>query len=181
MSAEYTLHIKTSDISEDEMEGFFYNHLGSKYDPMSQAYNAMTPEMKILANEVENYAECPEIVAFLTPYWEKSEALHQKWERGKKWNNLYQKFGDTPQFDVGEVSFLKASLFDDGDRYIPSLVGVCCEVIDDGCIITDEVIEQIRAGMMDNPNTTTYSTCEVDKLAEWLKKYMGEYVFSIAW
>ena len=181
MSAEYTLHIKTDDISEEDMEGWFYNCMGSKYDPMSQAFEAMTPEMREAAGEAEEFSQHPDIVAFITPYWEKSDALQAKWGHGEKWNKLYQKFGDTPQFDVGEVSFLKASLFDDQETFIPSLVGVCCEVINDGCIITDEVIDQIRAGMIDNPNTTSYSTCESDKLVEWLKKYMGKYVFSIAW
>jgi hypothetical protein len=181
MSAEYTLHIKTSDITEEDMEGFFYNHLGSKYDPMEKCWNTMPADLKEKFNKCEDIKEYPELVEFFQPFWAEETRLHEKWGNGKRCD-LYEKFSATPQFDVGEVSFLKAALFEGGaEEYIPSLVGVCCDVIDDGCTITDEVIEKIRSGMLDNPNTTQYTICETDEVVKWLKEHIGEYVFSIAW
>lgn len=193
MGAEYCLHIKTSDISEEDMEGFFYNHMGSKYDPFTQMLNEIGEETwEKIKEDINNLPEGtswdPES---LNKYpgakeaWEKwqkkSDELHQKYQVSKGWDALYDKFSDLPRYDVGECSFLKAQMTGDNDFYIPSLIQICNEVIDEGVIITDDIINQIEEKAKNATNSTQYKVYGVDELLAWMKGNKGEFVFSIAW
>ena len=74
---------------------------------------------------------------------------------GSKWFNprpaiddrrdkAYEKVFSTPDIWIGEVSWLKAGLFDDPETFVPDPVGKINEVIgEDLPVITDELIDRI--------------------------------------
>lgn len=94
----------------------------------------------------------------------------------------WYKVGDTPNIWIGEVSWLKASLIEDGAHdYIPSTVKAINEAIgEDLPILTDELIEKICAAF-DLPNTTEYNLATADKVRPFLEEHRGKKVYTISW
>lgn len=103
-------------------------------------------------------------------------------KRNERFMELANKFGHRPQCWVGEVSWLKASLLQDGETYIPDIVGNVAELVDNLPVITDELIAQIKAAAMTAGNRTSYKVIDgSDELIDFLKKYKGHRVGGISW
>jgi hypothetical protein len=82
---------------------------------------------------------------------------------------------------VGEVSWLKANLFDQEETYIPGAVARVSELIgEEFPIITEELIKQIREAMSIE-NTTRYSVASADSVCEFLGQHIGKKIFTISW
>lgn len=190
MGAEYTLHIKTNDITEEDMELFFHNHLGSKYDPYSRFIKALGDSFQTIMEDVNKNVNAEgDLRVVLNKYPGAFEA-YEKWMADSerlynlsidKHDQLYDKFSESPQFEVGECSFLKANMSGDNESYIPDLVSICCDVVDDGRIIDDEMISQIKEMSKTAEQHEYYHTSSINDLLTWLEMHKGEYVFSIAW
>ena len=78
----------------------------------------------------------------------------------EKENNcdLFTMCCDTPHVWVGEVSWLKAALFE-SDEFIPGPIAEISKTIGDNCpIINDTLIRNVKNAMT-LPNTTGYSLC----------------------
>jgi hypothetical protein len=80
---------------------------------------------------------------------------------------------------IGDVSWLKAALFDDAKSFVPSLVEFISELIgEDFPIITDEMIEKVEnANFLAHPS---YKTIEPSKVIDFLKKHKGEKTFTLS-
>lgn len=103
------------------------------------------------------------------------------------WNSstsavLYHKFSNTPNIWVGEVSWLKAALFDDSDSFVPDSVATIAELIPSSrfTLIDTQLVEKVKAALQIE-NKTSYSTTGDDSVVEFLNNYLGKYAFTISW
>jgi len=63
-----------------------------------------------------------------------------------KWDVLFQLIMNTPKVYVGEVSWLKAALFDDNERFVPKTIEIVNE------ILTDHRLDPAVIALMDRVN-----------------------------
>lgn len=104
----------------------------------------------------------------------------------ERWTDAALRVGDTPNYRVGEVSWLKASLFEDGEEdFVPNPIMNLSKVFpeakaDDLTVITDEVIEKTKEAFGD-PNQTSYQVEELEPLIDFLVEHKGKKVFSVSW
>ena len=112
---------------------------------------------------------------------------------GSKWCGAHQsvsieedsknmdKVGGTPNVWVGGVSWLKAALFANPDKYIPSPVMQVNDIIgEDLPVIDDELIERISEALM-LENTTGYRVSSAGDVVLFLEEHRGKRVFTISW
>lgn len=112
-------------------------------------------------------------------------------ERDKNFTDLALSCEATPHVWVGEVSWLKAALFEDNDKYIPNTVWAFAEIIgEDFPTIDDDLIKQIEEAFELENNTVRpdgvfegkgYSLADKDNVVRFLKSHMGEKVFTVSW
>jgi hypothetical protein len=106
MSADLHIHILEG-IEESELEGMFYNSIGSKYCPLSYIEDDTPPEK-------------------IQGLFKKDEELREKYSEQKfSATGICNRIARTPNIWVGEVSWLADSLLD-GD-YVPSFVQAVVE------------------------------------------------------
>lgn len=99
----------------------------------------------------------------------------------KSKDNSYDKMCETPQIWIGEVSWLKAALLEDSERFVPGTVMQISELIgEDLPVLDDELIAKILAAF-DTPNATGYSLAAADEVAEFLEQHKGKQVFTVSW
>jgi hypothetical protein len=97
----------------------------------------------------------------------------------------------TPSVWVGEVSWLKAALFEDGDTYIPEPVARVCQIIGSNLPVIDDALIQQVAEALRLPNNTIkakgvwdgkgYSLASAESVIEFLTKHKGKKAFTISW
>ncbi len=93
----------------------------------------------------------------------------------------FDKFAKTPNVHVCEVSWLKASLFDDSDTFIPSVAEQVSEIVgEDQPVIDDDFIGKI-AKAFESDNRTGYDVSEVQGVIDFLKEHKGKRAFKISW
>lgn len=95
--------------------------------------------------------------------------------------DLYELIANTPNIWVGEVSWLKAALFDSPETYVPSPIEEITSIIgEDLPVLTREIIMDILDALaLDNETPYTLTTRE--KLETFLYQYEGERVFTVSW
>lgn len=93
---------------------------------------------------------------------------------------MHDRFSNTPSVWVGEVSWLKAWLFEDSS-YVPDPVAKVSELIPHNrfTLVDDALIGKVREALL-LPNTTPYGTA-VDGVVEFLQQHKGEQVFTVSW
>lgn len=116
--------------------------------------------------------------------------LGSKWSAGlfartlplEEMIKYHQKIGDTPQCWIGEVSWLKAALFEDGEEtFVPNTVAAVNEVIGEDLPVLDgELFERI-IGAFSEENTTDYSLAKVEDVRTFLQAHMGKQLFTVSW
>lgn len=115
-----------------------------------------------------------------------SNVLGSKWfgYRNASIGNRFDLFGpasDTPNVWVGEVSWLKAALLDDADKYVPAAVEAIAELIgDDFPVIDDEMISAVHAAF-EAENGTSYSVSEGNDVIDFLNEHKGKKAFTVSW
>jgi hypothetical protein len=90
---------------------------------------------------------------------------------------------DTPNVWIGEVSWLKAALFDGGtEEYVPTTVQAISDMIgEDLPVLDDDLIGKIL-GAFDAPNQTPYRLADTPgALRSFLNEWKGLPVFTISW
>lgn len=88
-----------------------------------------------------------------------------------------------PSVHVGDVSWLKASLFDEVDKYVPAPVYRVSELLPSSQEITPELVEQIDAAF-DLENKSIYKIDFGEKrkrVNTFLRRYMGRQAFVASW
>lgn len=94
----------------------------------------------------------------------------------------FTKMHDTPNIWIGEVSWLKAAVFNDPDAFIPNVVLMVHEAIGEDLPVLDEVLlEKLRSAFDAVGGGSGYSIAEWPKVEEFLRQHMGERLFTISW
>lgn len=98
------------------------------------------------------------------------------------WTDACHAVSRTPQVWIGEVSWLKAALFDDGETFVPDPIGEIAELVGDDCTaeLTDEMIDRI-VDALTRPNSTGYSIASIDEVRPWLEEHRGKPIFCVSW
>lgn len=97
------------------------------------------------------------------------------------WDECFDLIAATPNIWIGEVSWLKASLFDASEEFIPNLIQAVHDMFKEADTqITDDLIEEVRSAF-DLSNQTDYRVTERDKAIEFLTQYKGERAFTVSW
>lgn len=96
-------------------------------------------------------------------------------------NDLFQRIGDTPNIWIGEVSWLKAAIFDAAEDYVPMTISAINDIIgEDLPVLDDELIRRIM-GAFDVPNQTGYRLCDPFEVKAFLHEHKGKSVFTVSW
>jgi len=117
-----------------------------------------------------------------------SNSLGSKWfgprslaQEEKTKEDLEQEVEDTPSVWVGEVSWLKAALFDDAETFIPAPIGAVHDTIgEDWPRIDDTLIAQIDEAMR-LPNDTAYALASAEDVLNFLRANRGKRAFTVSW
>jgi hypothetical protein len=162
MGADMHMHVLEG-IEESELEGMFYNCVGSKYCPITRFDDNTTDD------------EAKRIFADM-------DRLDKKYGRKKHGDNgISERVARTPQVWIGEVSWLKAGLLENPDRYIPQPVQLVADIVgEDLPVIDDQMILQIK-NALESDNITGYSTAHVKKVVDFLEAHKGKKVFTVSW
>jgi len=101
------------------------------------------------------------------------------WEQERK---ITHSLTDGSDVWVGEVSWLKAAIFEDSKKYVPDLIEKVSELIfcDEFILITDELIAKVEEALSVE-NSTSYRVSSEEKVVSFLKKHKGERSFTISW
>ena len=92
-----------------------------------------------------------------------------------------KKVSSTPHVWIGEVSWLKAGLFEDNEAFIPSAVQKISNYIgEDLPTLTKELIDKI-VGALSSKNKTGYSIADPENVRRFLEKYKGKPIYTISW
>lgn len=114
-----------------------------------------------------------------------SSTLGSKWfdpyKLDQHFEDLYDKVSDVPNIWIGEVSWLKAGLTDDPDKFVPGPVMKISDLIgEDLPVLNDELINNIIEALQ-SENTTLYELASPERVRPFLETYKGERVFTVSW
>lgn len=87
----------------------------------------------------------------------------------------------TPSVWIGEVSWLKAALFDDAETFIPGPVQAIQELIGEDLPVLDAALEAKIIAALEGANSTSYSLAKPDEVRAFLKDHHGKRLFTISW
>ena len=99
----------------------------------------------------------------------------------EQYDAAYDKIGNSPNIWIGSVSWLKAGLLDDYDRYVPSTVEEISNLIGEDLPTLDEELIAKIVKAFDLPNNTSYELAERNAVREFLEKHKGKKVFTVSW
>lgn len=103
-------------------------------------------------------------------------------ERTKKKDEAFEKISQSPNIWVGEVSWLKATLTENDEAYIPQVVEKIHALIgEDLPVIDDGMIAKIKDIFQSAVNTTGYKIAKEKGVIQFLEKWSGERVFTVSW
>lgn len=88
---------------------------------------------------------------------------------------------DMPGVWIGEVSWLKAALFEDSETFVPGPVQVVQDAIGEHLPRLDPALEQKILEALQVPNTTGYNISEVQPVADFLAKHRNKRLFTVSW
>lgn len=191
MAADLHIHIRTPLVTEGVMSAFFSNHIGNAYyDTGTEAAEHHKPtrtDLRMILDECAR--EAPEMELTLN-YYRSVLDTDSNWRDDGTLNQdiylpsyAFMVMCATPQVWVGEVSWLKAALFENGEEtFVPNAVGRLAQLFDDdsGVIITDDFITRAANAMMED-NQTSYSVASPEPIVEFLQKHLGKRAFTISW
>jgi hypothetical protein len=195
MSADLHIHIVTDNLTEEHFKCFFSHSMGSKW------FDWGDYECEYEIARRDDYDQTLKTFQAAYPEWRNKALVGAPAEVSKYWGSLlndhYERVGftcqhhkdidNTPNIWVGEVSWLKAALFEEGKEdgapsdFIPDPIGKISELIgEDMPVITDEFIEKVRLAMS-VPNQTQYSLAKAQDILSFLKTYKGKSCFTVSW
>jgi len=110
-----------------------------------------------------------------------SNVIGSKYDGYPTIQGSYKIVGNSPNIWVGEVSWLKASIFEDSDSFISNTVGEINDIIgEDFPVIDEEMINKIDEAF-DLPNKTNYKLADRRIVIKFLKGWIGHKVFTVSW
>ncbi len=106
---------------------------------------------------------------------------YHSWSVRRRSDEVYDLVANTPGILIGEVSWLKAFIFDAGEEYIPSTIEKVSAIIgEDLPILDDKMITEILSAF-DLPNVTQYELANKEKVRIFLEEHKGKQVFTVSW
>jgi len=105
----------------------------------------------------------------------------------RKWDEDLERAAEkrifaTPNIWIGEVSWLKAALFEDGEEtFIPDTVAKVQEIIgEDQPVIDEELIQKVMDAFTEK-NKTQYTIAKPQEVWAFLESHKGKKAFTISW
>lgn len=200
MGADLHIHIRTPNITEQDLRCFFSHTIGH---PLGTKLEDMFLKTYDCQEEIDRqgafsdyidilHREFPETAGKVLMRPEVSDAAIKRWaellkEYYAKWGyncSHRDRVGETPSIWVGEVSWLKAGLFEDSDKYVPGPIMAVSKLIDEdnnGLATIDEEFLKKLEDAIAQPNSTNYSIENSKPILDFLRQYMGSQVFTISW
>jgi hypothetical protein len=208
VAADLHIHVMTDDMTEEDLACFFSNTLGSKWGPqmLPDNFDDLDDEAKKTAWRGFNGGTVFENHCEMNGKWwqlskEEREAEASRWGMSTKFRdenpeNLphfsqcihWSRIANSPNIWIGEVSWLKAQLFDKPGQFIPEPVGHISDAIDEDMpVIDDDLIELIMEAFT-LPNSTGHGDFKVfevtdrgEKVREFLEEHRGKRCFTVSW
>lgn len=82
---------------------------------------------------------------------------------------------------MGEVSWAKAEILDNSDKYVPGVIEAITDIIgEDLPVVDDELIEKVNQAF-DLPNNTSYSLNSKNEVINFLERHKGMKTFTVNW
>lgn len=156
MAADLSIHVLEG-CDEEDLRVFFSSTLGSKwFGPWA---GASYPEDK-------------------RPEWQpRYEGDTDKSDKSL----AFTRIANTPSIWIGEVSWLKAWVFEDSESYVPNAVGYIFEAIGEELPVLDDKLRQNVLFGLQQPNSTPYSVTDIEKIRRFLDEHMGKRLFTVSW
>ena len=198
MAARFTLHAVPrhwgDDFTRMVMAAFCCNHLGSKWSSAFgpreiEAVRASTmpdgEKQELLAGadaaRGRLTSEEQAAVAFMDQY----DQQHPVWKFCHRAASVLIE-AETDGFRVGDVSWLKANILGDADRYIPTAIDRMADLVgEDLPILTPDLKEKLLvAYSMPDAKSIYKLNVGLAYLATfdyWLDQHMGERLFHVSW
>lgn len=182
MAADLHIHVMEG-IDEDDLRLFFSNTWGSKYFDSRYCGEVRPGDAEYIKTHplpqesVEMYER---LSKSLREQGRDKEADRYASDKHDATRVASERVGRTPNIHVGEVSWLKAALFEDVETFVPGPVMKVSEAIGDEAVIDDALIEQIEKALQE-PNTTSYSLSSVEDIMAFLRQHKGKTAFTISW
>lgn len=138
-----------------------------------------------MSAEMHIHILTPNITAVLLAVWNSHHlnsrhfALYNR--RDAEYPRLFETMANTPNVRVGDVSWLKAALFDADETFIPDAIGALAELFDeDGTLIDDALIQAARKALA-LPNSTGYEVADSSPVLAFLEANKGQRAITISW
>lgn len=118
-----------------------------------------------------------------------SNALGSKWfnprtvaARSEDDERAFDRVAAAPDMWIGEVSWLKAALFDENpEAFVPSAVEKIQEIIGEELPVIDDALISAIDDAMRGPNATSYEVAKPDDVRAFLEKHKGLRCFTVSW
>lgn len=95
--------------------------------------------------------------------------------------SIYDRVGNSPNVWIGEVSWLKAMLLEDGETFIPEPVQAVQELIGEDLPVLDDELQAKLLEALQRPNRTGYTVAARDDVVEFLTEHRGKKLFTVSW
>jgi hypothetical protein len=88
---------------------------------------------------------------------------------------------ETPSIWIGEVSWLKAAVFEDADEYVPNAVQTIHELIGEEFPVLNEELKMKILDALKLDNSTAYAVADPETVGKFLDEHMGKKLFTVSW
>lgn len=198
MGADLHIHVITDDITDEDLKCFFSHTIGHPLGIIGEDIFSVYDCDETKKKNENLHLKSEQLKKEFPEYTRKGTMFDYSKEIQTRWGELlrehykeaghtcshHEKISNTPNIWVGEVSWLKAALYDDSETFVPSPIAKVSEIIDEKnkgkALVTDEFIDDIRKALTLS-NITGYTISNAKDVVKFLKKYRGKYVFTISW
>ena len=193
MAADLHIHVVSEEFDvETNMRCFYSNTLGSKWFGGFGGYMCeeklakdadFQNTLSLLHDEFPEYAG-KNLTGAPQPVLDKWRQLMEQHHARHHFRCSHENaVSNTPNVWVGEVSWLKAALFDDAETFVPPAVQRIYEIVGEELpLIDDPFISKIEDALK-STNPTSYSVSEVEEspVIQFLRDHKGMRAFTISW
>lgn len=132
-----------------------------------------------MAADLHIHVRTPEITDEVLNIFE-HDGVPMSQKDGLTWEKTYNIVAESPNIWIGEVSWIKAALFEDKKTFIPDTVGEISMIVGNGIVLTEDVLGQIKAAF-NVDNNTSYEIADKQTVLDFLKNHLGKQIFQVSW
>lgn len=163
MAADLHIHVFEG-IDEDDLRVFKRNSLGSKYFIWSKT-------------QITNYRATHPMPQSQIDL-EKRAGISREYD---DWDIACTRISETPNVWVGEVSWLKAGITGDTNRYVPDPIQAVAALVGEDLPVIDAEFLDKMAKALQLENQTNYSLTHWNEVMAFLELHKGKRVFQVSW